>query len=52
MAKTNGAALTYDRLGQRWVKVYRGRKFYGQRGVRKSDRNAYAVAGPNSMSGG
>jgi hypothetical protein len=38
------AKLTWDKAGLRWKRVYRGRVFYGQRGVKKSDRQAYGVA--------
>ncbi len=36
--------LTWDKAGARWVKVYRGRKWYGVRGVKKSDKQAYQKA--------
>jgi integrase len=36
--------LTWDKAGQRWKRVYRGKVFYGERGVKKSDRQAYQVA--------
>ena len=36
--------FTWHKSGQRWKRVYRGRTFYGPRGVTKSDRQAYAVA--------
>lgn len=36
--------LTWDSAGQRWKKIYRGKPFYGERGVKKSDSNAYRLA--------
>ena len=37
--------LTWDKAGQRWRRKYKGRYFYGKRGVKKSDENAYRLAG-------
>ena len=36
--------LTWDKVGRRWKRIYRGRTFYGKRGVRKSDQEAYRQA--------
>ena len=42
--QTSELELTWDKASERWKKKYRGRYFYAPRGVRKSDRQAYAVA--------
>ena len=36
--------LTYDKIGKRWKKKYKGQTFYGKRGVQKSDTAAYQQA--------
>lgn len=36
-----GRKVTWDKAGQRWKRIYKGRPFYGERGVRKTDDNAY-----------
>ncbi len=41
--------LTWDKAARRWKKIYRGRIWYGQRGVNKSDRNAYGKALENFL---
>ena len=36
--------MTWDKAGQRWKKWYKGRPFYGKRGVKKTDEDAYQRA--------
>jgi hypothetical protein len=36
--------LTYDKAGHRWKKVYKGRVWCIARGVRRTDKTAYAIA--------
>src|ERR1039458_5871929 len=38
------AKLGWDKAGKRWKKIYRGKPFYGKRGVKKSDDNARRLA--------
>ena len=38
------AKLSWDKAGKRWKKIYKGKPFYGKRGVKKSDDNAYRLA--------
>ena len=40
----NKTILTWDKGGQRWKKMYRGRWWWGKRGQKKSDPQAYRQA--------
>ena len=44
MPKTKSKRLTWDKHGKRWKKTYQGNTFYGERGVQKSDPDAYKAA--------
>jgi hypothetical protein len=44
MPKAKSKRLTWDKYGSRWKKTYQGNTFYGERGVQKSDPDAYKAA--------
>jgi hypothetical protein len=44
MPKTKSKRLTWDKYGSRWKKTYQGNTLYGERGVQKSDPDAYKAA--------
>jgi len=41
---TRKTKLTWDEAASRWKKIYKGRVWYGKRGVKKSDGTAYRQA--------
>lgn len=41
---TRKTKLTWDEAASRWKKIYKGRVWYGKRGVKKSDETAYRQA--------
>ena len=40
----NKLKLTWDKAGARWRKIYKGKVWYGKRGVKKSDDESYRQA--------